>query len=73
METKTINVMTIDMVKGSTVKNYWKSPAYIINDYYIMSSITDHNINKRSINDLPLGTVEVYTQEQDGITWIAPV
>ena len=68
METKNLKIETIEKVKGNTLRSYWKSPMFVVNDKYFASSIFEHNINNKPF-DLRVGEdVEVIINEDN---WIA--
>ena len=36
-------ITKIELVEGSTLKQHWKEPMFVVNDKYLASSINEHN------------------------------
>ena len=68
MKIEKLKIETIKTVDGETLRDYWKSPMFVVNDKYFASSIFEHNINNKPF-DLQVGEdVEVIINEDN---WIA--
>jgi len=49
-----MKIESIELVDGKTLRDYWKSPMFVVNGKYIASTIDEHNINGKPF-DLKLG------------------
>tara|TARA_R110000796_G_scaffold13733_7_gene44276 strand:- start:135 stop:386 length:252 start_codon:yes stop_codon:yes gene_type:complete len=57
-----LKIETVEEVAGHTLRSGWKKPMYLVNDFYVASTIKQHNINKQSF-DLSAGEeVEVFVK-----------
>lgn len=59
-----LKIETVEEVDGKTLRDYWKSPMFVVNGKYVASSIDDHNFDKKPF-DLKVGEDVEVTLDPD--------